>query len=539
MIHGRIAAFVLAALGVLTLAGCSVSDGGAAPDAGQSPPGGPALRPVTLPDLSAMNPSAQEQIRRQHERLVQLAGGAAAAATADAHGELGKLMMAADLPEAAETCFLNAQALAPQDFRWVYYLGHVYRESGQLEKSIAYFQRALQMRPDDVATLVWLGDLHLARGRPAEAEPRFERALTIEPGSLSARFGLGRAALAKEDFKQALANLNAVLERDPDAAAVHYPLALAYRGLGDSARAEAHLRLREDHEILPADPLMVELEELLESPQSYESRGIRALGAENWKEAEALFRKGLELDPSNPALRHRLGTAIYMMGDEGGARREFEAVVRTNPDHHMSQYSLGVLLQADGKHREAVDHFTAALRSRPSHTEARLRLAAGLRRIGRAKESLPHYEQVLAVNPDHVEAIFGQAMSLVRLGRFKEARDRLSDAMRAQPNQIVFVHGLARLLAAAPDAGVRDGERAMTLVQQLIEKGRTLDLGETMAMTLAELGRFEQAAAVQRDLLAAARKGGLDAVVPRLAANLERYERGEPCRTPWTADEMP
>ncbi len=41
---------------------------------------------------------------------------------------------------------------------------------------------------------------------------------------------------------------------------------------------------------------------------------------------------------------------------------------------------------------------------------------------------------------------------------------------------------------SAPDDAVRDGSRAMTMVQDLLKGPQTLELGETMAMTLAELG---------------------------------------------------
>ena len=107
------------------------------------------------------------------------------------------------------------------------------------------------------------------------------------------------------------------------------------------------------------------------------------------------------------------------------------------------------------------------------------------------------------------------------------------------PDQPVFAHALARLLAAAPDARVRDGARARAITEALLATEQSLDLGETIAMTLAELGEFAQAVAVQRDGLAAAEQAGLDDVVTRMAVNLRRYERGEPCRTPWTAGELP
>ena len=81
----------------------------------------------------------------------------------------------------------------------------------------------------------------------------------------------------------------------------------------------------------------------------------------------------------------------------------------------------------------------------------------------------------------------------------------------------------------------------MTLVERVMdaEPEPTIDLGETMAMTLAELGRFGEAAEVQRALIGAAELARMPGVVRRLTENLRRYERGEPCRTPWPANAMP
>jgi tetratricopeptide (TPR) repeat protein len=500
------------------------------------------LLPVSLPDLSKTTPSVQKQIRESHASLTARGENRQTAipSLADAYGGLGKLLMAADYPDAAEPCFVNAGILASSDYRWPYYLAHLYRKRGELEKAGTFFETARQLRPDDVDTLVWLGDVALAQGRPDEAEPRFARALSLEPTSLSARFGLGRTALAKQDYARAAGYLEDVLARDPEAAGAHYPLGMAYRGLGDLKKAEAQLRLQKKRDILPADPLMVDLEELLDSPQAYESRGIRALNTKKYQEAAALFRKGLELSPDSAALRHRLGTAMFMMGNGAGARAQFEQVVRTSPDYFPAQYSLGVMLQDGGRHAEAVERFSAAVRTRPTYTEARMRLARSLRRLGRAKESLAHDEQILAENPNLTEARFGRSMALVQLGRYLEARDRLLADMKAYPEQTVFAHGLARLLAAAPDDRVRDGEQALALVGELLNKEqRTLELGETMAMALAAATRYEEAARVQRDLMRGVENAGLQQVVPRLTANLALYERRQPCRTPWPADEIP
>ncbi len=126
-------------------------------------------------------------------------------------------------------------------------------------------------------------------------------------------------------------------------------------------------------------------------------------------------------------------------------------------------------------------------------------LADALRRSGRMEESLPHYAEVIKASPAVSQARFGYAMALVRLRRFQEARDRLADAAKTFPDQPGLSHALARLLAAAPDPRVRDGQRAMAIMQGLLKVQRTLELRQTMAMTLAELGEYEEAANWQRE----------------------------------------
>ncbi|MGE3958533.1 MAG: tetratricopeptide repeat protein [Vicinamibacterales bacterium] len=516
---------------------------------GCSAPGGKATAPVAqqaaaapaLPDISKLVPSVQRQITEQHDWLVKTLArpDATLIDKANAHGELAKLLMAAQLPDAATAGFLEAQSLHPSDYRWPYYLAHLARSGGDLPKAAGLFERVLQLRPDDVDSLVWLGDVSLASGKTDVAEASFARALQLEPGSVSARYGAGRTALAKGEHQRAVQFLDEVLRLNPKATAAHYPLSQAYAALGDSAKSAEHLRLRRDGRIAPRDTLMVELDQLLQSPQTYESQGIRKLDEEDWEGAAEQFRKGLALAPDSASLHHRLATALNMLGDEKGSVAEFETAIRLAPDYFPSHFSLGVLAQSRGQHGVAVERFTAALKARPTYTEARLRLASSLRRQGRLKESLAEYEQALGSAPDNPEARMGQVMVLSMLGRDRDARRALEDALAAGPGDLVLTHALARLLATSPDAGVRDGRRAMELVQQMLERGRTLELGETYAMTLAELGQYREAQGLQRDLIAAADRAKLPALKARLTKRLALYDRADPCRTPWTDEEMP
>lgn len=514
----------------ICVAGCA---GGGDPDAGSGTAG-----PAALPDLSTADLFVREQVRSQHASLMRTveAPAADAAARAGAYGDMGKLLMAAGLADAAEPYLRQARTLAPDDVRWPYYLGHLYRTTGALEDSAAAFDAVLRIRPDDPLALLSLGEVRLLQGRPEAAEPLFRAQLATQPDSVVAHVGIGRAALARTDYARAAEFLEEALRLSGQTAVgVHYPLALAYRGLGRLDSAEEHMRQRADVAILAEDPLMEALDTLIESPRAYERRGNRALTRRDWVSAAGYFRRGLVLEPGDPTLRHRLGTVLFQMGDPGGAFAEFERILQTAPDFALAHFSLGVLLEGTGRRPEAIARFEAAVQHDPDYVEARLALAGLLRRQGRFEEALEQYERVIeqgpAGDPRIEEAPFGHAIALVRLGRYASARDRLTDALAVYADQPFFAHALARLLSGAPDAGVRNGARALALLRELPETAQRLDLGESMAMALAETGRYETAARWQRDAIDRAAGGGRPDLVPRMREKLVRYENGRPWRS--------
>jgi protein O-GlcNAc transferase len=387
-------------------------------DSGCSPaktaPGKATLRPVSVPELSRMEPPVQAQMREAYASLMKKidAKTTPAAEMAAAYGAMGNLLLAAEYLDAAEPCYLNAQALAQSDMRWPYYLGHVYRTRGEPEKAAEAFERALELAPSDLATLVWLGNVHLDQGKADEAERLFTRALSQQPRSVAALAGQGRAALASRQFARAVESFEQALSVDSRASMVHYPLALAYRGLGDMAKAEAHAKVRGEIEVGPSDPLMQELAGVLHSAVSYEKQGIRALDAGDWAMAASWFRKAIDLAPDNASLHHRLGTALSLTGDTRGAVEQFRDALRLSPQDAPSHFSLGVLLGSSGRDAEAVERFAAAVRYEPAYAEARLQLAGTLIRLRRFDEARAQLIEGTKRNPERPE--FSRALEQFR-----------------------------------------------------------------------------------------------------------------------------
>ena len=261
-------------------------------------------------------------MRERYASLEQLRGlenpSASAGQLANAYGALGLMLTATDHYAAAATSYLHAQALAPNDMRWPYYLGRLNIRTGELARAAEFLGRAVELQPTDVPALVSLGQVHLDGGRPDAAEPLFAQAVLLEPGSSAALAGLGRAALDSGAYLRATEHLERALALDQQASTLRFPLAMAHRALGNLEAAEAHLQLGGDGEPTLDDPLMQAYDELLQGAVAHERRGLQALNEGRLAEAAGAFREGLALEPDNPALRHRLATALVVGGDTTG-----------------------------------------------------------------------------------------------------------------------------------------------------------------------------------------------------------------------------
>jgi tetratricopeptide (TPR) repeat protein len=245
----------------------------------------------------------------------------------------------------------------------------------------------------------------------------------------------------------------------------------------------------------------------------------------------------VELAPDEPVLRLNLAISLNLAGDARAALDQLEEAVRLDPQLARAHYMIGTLFERSGRDQEAIDRYTLAVRHDPRLAEVHLKLGDAQRRTDQLDASLLSYERVLALDPDEGKARFGQAMALVRLTRDAEAVERLRHARDLHPEEPAFPHALARLLAASPDALVRDGQRALQLALVLGDEYKTTAVAETTAMAYAELGRFNEAVEWQRLAMSVAAEAGQTEAAQQMAANLALYQQHQPCRTPWRDDE--
>ena len=427
-----------------------------------SPGTGAGLR-ITIPPLDRLDPVVRRQIGDELDRVRSLErqGGVPGAALGAAYGKLGQLLQAYELHESARGAYLAAQSLAPGEFAWAYYLGHAHRALGDTEAATRDFERALALKPEDVNALLALTQVRLQRGQAAEAEGLARRALLLDPCA-AAHVLLAEAATARQDHAAAAAEYEAALRLQPGASKLHRPLAVAYRSLGKTQRAERHLAKRGDGRVSLPDPLLEQVAALRRGREADLEAGQAAALRGDFQGAASAFGRAVAAAPDDAQAHANLGSALWKLGDAEGAIREYREALRLKPDDALSHFNLGVVLAARGDDPEAIREYREAIRGNDSYANARFNLANALRRQDRCRDALPQYRWVVEHEAHQAPPRIGEIDCLVLLGKRAEALRRAEEGLRALPGDPGLRAVQARLRATpqAPATGGAPGTPA-------------------------------------------------------------------------------
>jgi tetratricopeptide (TPR) repeat protein len=138
------------------------------------------LRQTPPPAMAGVETSLQERIRASYASLASAQQSRGSdVELGRMYGQVGKLLLAAELYSQAEPHLVNAAVLDPGELAWPYFLAHAYRLSFQADKAIARFEDVLRLKPDHVPSLVWLGTMHVDGGRADLAEPLLAKAVSL------------------------------------------------------------------------------------------------------------------------------------------------------------------------------------------------------------------------------------------------------------------------------------------------------------------------------------------------------------------------
>jgi len=482
---------------------------------------GPAeLVEVPTPNLNAFEDAVRQQLEDDAQALgVSLEDGETSASNlAAAFGELGRRYHVYELYEAAEASYRNAHRLAPEEFRWTYYLAVLLQTTGQFEEAAQLFEAALLQSPQDLTSHVRLGQIYLAAEHPVDARRHLEQALKIDAQCALAHYFLGQLASSAGEFSTAVEHFATVARLEPTATILHYSLAQAYQGLGESEKAARQLEQMGSEEVRIADPLMHELEDLRTGAAAHIRRAARAQVDGAWKAALEEYKKAVDADPKNPEARQGVATVLAHQGDYEGALKQFKKAVELGADNALVHFNLAGALALSGRLEEAITHYDQVFALDPHHREAPFALARVLVEAGRRKEAIARFQTLLSSEPGNVRVYLELAALLEEEGDTAAAQDLGERVLELDTSP--FDKARAHLTLASLAAGEGRVEEALVLYQQAAHEAPEMSAAHfALANQLGGRGRFREAAAAYRrsleidPLQSAARLGEATALV--------------------------
>ncbi len=82
--------------------------------------------------------------------------------------------------------------------------------------------------------------------------------------------------------------------------------------------------------------------------------------AKHSDEAEAAYRRAIELDPKHASFHFNLGLVLEKRGDNRAAMKEYKTAVELEPKHAWAHYQMGSLLEKAGRKEPAIRSYARA-----------------------------------------------------------------------------------------------------------------------------------------------------------------------------------
>lgn len=161
------------------------------------------------------------------------------------------------------------------------------------------------------------------------------------------------AAKKKELFEQAKKKLALAIDIYPSRVEPYRPLAMVNFNLGDTTQAE--VILNDALKKFPKDEGM-----LLSAGEIYSLSG-------QFDKAEALYKRVIEVNPSNSSAYQKLGILESNRENWAAAKEYYAKAMELDPDNADLAYNIGVSLYNQHEFEEAIPYFVKSLETEPDN----------------------------------------------------------------------------------------------------------------------------------------------------------------------------
>ena len=209
---------------------------------------------------------------------------------AKAWGYLGHVYLSHGWEVPAIPCYREASRLAPNAFKWLYFLGRLTKQR-RPEAAVKHLTRALTLDATYAPAHLYLASALRILGRFDEAQQHLEHAKRLQPDNPFSELWLGEIALARQNVELARTHLEQALRLNPGQSEAHALMAQVAIALGNKQAAKQHAhaaRAPSQYSDL-SDPLWWDVLQAGVTASLYAERGRRYMSEGDYASAVAEF----------------------------------------------------------------------------------------------------------------------------------------------------------------------------------------------------------------------------------------------------------
>ncbi|MEA3277443.1 MAG: tetratricopeptide repeat protein [Pseudomonadota bacterium] len=229
--------------------------------------------------------------------------------------------------------------------------GDIAVTSGDLDRALFEYIRALDLDDDNADALYKIGVIHSARGNQQLAEVAFRWALRGQPNQVRALTGLGVLLLKRREYEESKKHLEKAVSIEPRIPSAHSALGVIADLEGAYPRAQSH------------------------------------------------YSKALEGNPKSPSLLNNLGYSRYLSGDWKGATAAFREALIADPQYDLAWRNLGLVYARQQEYTKALD----ALSKTEDVPKAYNDMGYVAMVSGRLGDAESFFEKAMHLSPDYYE----------------------------------------------------------------------------------------------------------------------------------------
>ncbi len=235
-----------------------------------------------------------------------------------------------------------------------------------------------------------------------------------------------------------------------------------------------------------------------DNPVALTNLGLAAINEDRYADAERILGRALALDPTEIDAWGNLANLCRRQKKYDEALRAYAKIDYLCPNNAKCYYQIAETFEERGHHEHAADYLRKAIAADPQSVLYHHRLATVLQSGGKLEDSLAEYDFVL----------------------------------RSRPTMIEVRNNIAWICATGRDAAVRNGARAIALLESEAAKADCeSNLLDTLAAAYAEAGQFDRAVQTAEKAIARARAESLPAgPIADMQKRLELYRKRQPYR---------